>query len=136
MHLYGLCKICCKKILFISKICQLLIYSLKRLTDSSVNNIIATKFDEIILFDHLTAIFCYENNLKFTYLRKKKTFRSLNALSKQASEVSLGIDKKIRRKFKNSYNFYYIIKEVTFNSCKCYAEFKVRKVKKKLIFPL
>ena len=85
---------------------KILILHNVKAADLYLNNIIATKFDEIILFDHLTAIFCYENNLKFTYLRKKKTFRSLNALSKQASEVSLGIDKKIRRKFKNSYNFY------------------------------
>ena len=85
---------------------KILILHNVKAADLYLNNIKATKFDEIILFDHLTAIFCHENNLKFTYLRKKKTFRSLNVLFKQAREVSLGIDKKIRKKFKNSYNFY------------------------------
>ena len=75
-------------------------------------------FKKLIIFDHLTAIYCKKKGIKFLYLNKKKIFLNLKQLFQNASQTSLDIDKRLKKSLKikdNLFsNFSYFTKDYSF----------------------
>lgn len=75
-------------------------------------------FKKLIVFDHLTAIYCKKKGIKFLYLNKKKIFLNLKQLFQNASQTSLDIDKRLKKSLKikdNLFsNFSYFTKDYSF----------------------